>query len=107
MSYARFSEGDVYVFVSSEGIECCGCWLQQREWVDDESRPWTKGYYREIGDKVQQVYPDNAGMIAHLETHIAAGHDVPDYCMERLRDPQDAADNAYYFANGRWPEVAS
>ena len=38
MSYCRFGEGDVYIFFSVDHLlECCGCILQEREWVDDES----------------------------------------------------------------------
>ena len=29
MSYARFSDGDVYVFWSSQGLECCSCKLTE------------------------------------------------------------------------------
>jgi hypothetical protein len=73
VSYARFGAdgSDVYVFTSSVGLECCGCILQARE----------------------DVFDSNEGMIAHLLTHIAAGHCVPDYALARLHDPEDAAVN--------------
>jgi hypothetical protein len=58
-------------------LECCACSL------DDDPFP---------------NFPSNDEMIAHLERHIAAGHLVPDYCLRRLRDPRDAAENAAYRA---------
>jgi hypothetical protein len=94
MSYARFGNGsDVYVFTSSRALECCGCILQHREWVDDPSHAFLKGYFKAVGTIIQTEFDSNEGMIAHLEQHVAAGHDVPDYTFERLRDPADAAEN--------------
>jgi len=100
VSYARFgSDGsDVYVFTSSTGLECCGCILQKREWIDDPTRPILHGYLRAVGEIVPHVFDSNAGMIAHLELHTAAGHDVPEDAMERLRDPEDAAENERIWA---------
>lgn len=56
MSYARFSDADVYVFLSEMGLECCGCWL-------NPSSSWT--------------YYSTQTMVDHLEEHIKAGHKVP------------------------------
>ncbi len=81
MSYARFGwdGSDVYVFYSVSGMyECCFCRLQEREWVDDPSRPLFQGYFRDVGEKVQQDFPDVDGIIAHLRQHQAAGHTVPE-----------------------------
>jgi len=56
VSYARFSNADVYVFMSTSGhLECCGCHL---------------------GD--QWAFDSTAAMVEHLAEHRAAGHDVPD-----------------------------
>lgn len=76
MSYARFGEGDVYVFMSNVGLECCGCWLQDREWVEDETA-FFRGYFRSIGEIVETTFDSTWGMIAHLDRHRAAGHHVP------------------------------
>jgi hypothetical protein len=99
VSYARFgSDGsDVYVFTSSAGLECCGCILQRREWEDDSGSPFG-GYLRAVGDIVPYVFDSNAGMIAHLELHRAAGHHVPEYVFDRLRDPEDEAENRAIWA---------
>lgn len=54
MSYARFTENDVYVFYSVMNcLTCCGCML---------------------GDKWD--YYSTQAMVDHLEDHIAAGHDI-------------------------------
>lgn len=66
MSYARFGqESDVYVFSDGDRLHCVWCRL---------CRAFESAVYAE--------YPD---MIAHLEEHRAAGHKVPDYALERLR----------------------
>jgi len=55
MSYARFSDADVYVFMSSAGhLECCGCIL---------------------GDPGR--FDSTQAMVDHLAEHRAAGHSVP------------------------------
>lgn len=57
MSYSRFSNADVYVFMSVEGhLECCGCWLNEHSVHCDSTQE----------------------MVDHLAEHRAAGHDVPD-----------------------------
>jgi hypothetical protein len=69
----------VYVYASDRGLECDLCALS--EW----------SFHAE----------DNAGMLAHLNDHIAAGHKVPDYCIDRLSDPRDAAENEAYYRENR------
>jgi hypothetical protein len=94
MSYARFGwdGSDVYVFTSSEGIECCGCILQASEWVAEPASP-LGGYLRPVGPVIETCFRSNAAMLAHLAGHTAAGHTVPADCIERLSDPDDAAAN--------------
>lgn len=73
MSYARFGwdGSDVYVFLSVGGkLECCGCSLRPRIWT----------------------YDSTAAMLAHLEDHRAAGHTVPDDCIERLKEEREKND---------------
>lgn len=61
MSYVRFHWGDsdLYVYESEQGIECCGCRLE-----DDRTGPigWT--------------YTDPADFIRHLGEHRLMGHVV-------------------------------
>jgi hypothetical protein len=66
MSVCRFGDdSDVYVFYANTGgIECCRCDLLNGNHFNA---------------------PDEAGMIVHLEAHLAAGHKVPPKAFERLR----------------------
>jgi hypothetical protein len=74
VSYARFSpDCDVYVFMSvgdrhhpGGWLECCWCHLQPGEEIVS-TRQFT-----------------TAGMAAHLDDHVAAGHQVPDDVIPRL-----------------------
>jgi hypothetical protein len=93
MSYCRFGEGDVYIFFSVDHLlECCGCILQEREWVDDESLSFFKGYLKSIGEIVQTRFDTTADMLKHLELHQEKGHYVPDSCIKRLREDQEEND---------------
>ena len=79
MSYARWSEdSDVYVFLSVDRqFECCACSLGE-------------------------IHADTAAIVAHLEAHIAAGHQVPADTIDRLR--ADAAVNDAWLC--RWSQGA-
>jgi hypothetical protein len=64
MSFARFSEGDVYVYLNTSGLyECCFCSL--------------------AGECVR--VPTAAEMLSHVEEHRRAGHEIPDRCVLELR----------------------
>jgi len=66
MSYVRLGENgsDVYVYDSAlGGFECCACKLD-----------------------ATVAFLTRSGMIAHLQEHIAAGHVVPAYAIERLQE---------------------
>lgn len=66
MSYCRFSDGDVYVFPRvDDRIECCWCKLAGRDNV---------------------LLDDERAAIDHLLEHRAAGHEVPQYAIERLEN---------------------
>ena len=89
MSYCRFSEGDVYVFLSTDNLlECCGCFLQETEWVDDETRPILKGYLKKVGEIIQTTFDTTQGMLDHLRVHMDKGHYVPEECIEGLLNDQ-------------------
>lgn len=91
MSYCRFIEGDVYIFFSTDNkLECCGCSLQKREWVDDENYPLLKGYFKNIGEIIQTTFSSTQDMLDHLETHKSRGDYVPNFCIEGLlRDKEE------------------
>ena len=78
MSYCRFSDGDVYMYPTINGIECCVCKLTKKK------------HYEKNGIKIKMhsnvLFDTNAQAIAHLEEHIKAGHSVPKYAIERLQE---------------------
>jgi hypothetical protein len=83
MSYARFGcdGSSVYVFLSDPGgyarfgwLECCGCRLR----TDD--------------DRAQVKRDTTAGMLAHLDDHVAAGHTVAPVTIEQLKADADEND---------------
>jgi hypothetical protein len=66
MSFARFSEGDVYVIEHTDGhYACYGCWLN--------------------GD-TKHTTPTAAEMLNHLNLHVLAGHEVPRHALEQLTE---------------------
>ena len=67
MSYARFGDGDVYVWADSflGGIRCQACRL-----LND----WPSGAW----------FENRSEMLAHLAEHKKAGHKVPQHAIERL-----------------------
>ena len=68
MSYCRFLEGDVYVFMSVGGhLECCACILDIEDWHSFEAKSTQE-------------------MIDHLEEHKKVGHFVPWGVVEHLWD---------------------
>jgi hypothetical protein len=66
MSYCRFLDADVYVFMNVSGwLECCACTLESGEW------------------KSLSFYSTQE-MIDHLKAHVEAGHNVPDHVFKDL-----------------------
>lgn len=69
MSYSRFSNADVYVFLDVGGfLNCCGCWLNE------------PGMFTATED-----------MLLHLDKHRQAGHVVPQHVFDALKE--EAEDN--------------
>lgn len=94
MSYARFGwEGsDVYVFATMMGgeevIECCACSLAEPIKLD---LPFTDLFGIVHTYEAKNFYATYPGeMISHLNIHIANGHTVPQYTLDRLREEDDA-----------------
>ena len=78
MAYTRFSNADVYIFMSTSGyLECCGCILQERRWVDDPSWPIFGGYLDAVEPIIETEFTTTQGMVDHIALHRAADHDVP------------------------------
>lgn len=101
MSYCRFSDGDVYAYPHVDGgFECCACRLA----------PLVKSIFTEgctdhplFGDIEKcdkcngngceecmlpgnQRFHTRSEMIAHLQEHIEADHNVPSYAIEILKE---------------------
>jgi hypothetical protein len=71
MAYCRFTrQSDVHVYEDvGGGLTCCGCTL------------------RGVGPLGQDFNcPTRSSMIAHLEEHRAAGHEVEEDTFHRLRE---------------------
>lgn len=83
MSYARFGAGsDVYVFLSVGGyLECCSCAMQNAP-----------------NDPHVFEAETTEAMLEHLRQHRAAGHQVPEDCIERLKAEAEA--NDHWIATG-------
>ena len=64
MSYCRFSEGDVYMYPSEQGIACCLCLLAP-QWLN---------------------LPSRQEALSHLLEHRQAAHTVPQHAIDRLQD---------------------
>jgi hypothetical protein len=70
MAVARFSDtSDVYVYYSTAGgIDCCGCRLSERRTLN---------------------LANEVAMIAHLEAHVIAGHQVPRVALGKIESARE------------------
>lgn len=81
MSFARFSDTDIYIFEHAAGfIQCCGCTLKSRLKPEEEriveylSRP-KYSIFNDVGiDMVNLATPREA--LNHLEEHIKIGDNI-------------------------------
>ena len=73
MSYSRFSDdSDVYIFHHVNGfIQCCGCLLNPGDPFSYETR--------------DPEFYSRSEAIAHLERHVARGHNVPHHAFDSIR----------------------
>lgn len=74
MSYARFSEGDLYMYQGGDSMICMECRLRP-----EDNQGWRGDW---VGDKGATFYQD---ALAHAMEHKAAGHVVPARTVERLQ----------------------
>lgn len=75
MSYCRFVEADAYIFEHVGGFwQCCACLLSEEDWgnVDCATRN---------------------EMLSHISLHRKAGHYIPEYVDERLKE--EIAEDCY------------
>lgn len=87
MSYARFSEGDVYVFhgrtahgIETVGYVCMACRMTPNDAA--KLKTYDGKIFEWHGDFVCR-HPD--GMLGHLRAHQEAGHLVPRRAILRLK----------------------
>jgi len=72
MAYCRWWNGDVYMFNHVDGyICCCACSFNE---LDKNGWP------------VDEEFSSLKEALRHLYKHREAGHRVPDYAFERIRD---------------------
>jgi hypothetical protein len=64
MSYCRFSEGNVHMYPSQEGMECNLCLLAP-QWL---------------------ILRAQRDALEHLLEHKEAGHTVPEHAVDRLEE---------------------
>ena len=100
MSYCRFSDGDVYMYADvGGGITCCACRLAPLVPTIFKNGEVDHPLFGKIApcgcsetccpkcgmhDSLNFKTEDEA--LSHLREHAAAGHDVPDYAIERLQE---------------------
>ena len=93
MSYSRFSECDVYTFLSSDGyLECCGCALQESEYVKDENS-LLGFYFKPILPIIQYKFLTTKEFLVHLNMHKNAGHNIPEWLIKNLKKDERKNDN--------------
>lgn len=86
MSYARFSDSDVYIFLNVGGwLECCACLLGDYE--EGDMFPESKKFYK------------TDDMIKHLEEHIGAGHEISPYTIADLLEDKENNDEYIFQKN--------
>ena len=108
MSYARFGwdGSDFYIILKTQGyLDCCGCWLQETEWVEDPRRSLIKGYLKPVGEIIQTEFTTTADLVQHLNAHRDAGHHVPECAIEALL--ADAERNDAWIADKQATRPAS
>jgi len=79
VSYAQFSEGDVYLYAPAEGgWLCMGCKLARKE---------TTELYRETF-KVHknQRFTDLEDVENHIYEHLSKGHQLPPRCLKQIQE---------------------
>jgi hypothetical protein len=74
MSYCRFGDNDAYIFLSSLGLECCGCIRAKRTPL---SAPYTDVLRITHTEEYDPVYFKTAqGMLDHIAMHRANGDHI-------------------------------
>lgn len=75
MSYCRFSDADAYIFLSTDGLNCCGCSLAPRTKLETP-------YIDILGishdyEYEYKIYDTAQDMLDHIQEHRANGDYIP------------------------------
>jgi hypothetical protein len=75
VSYCRLLEADAYIFLSSLGLECCGCSLAPRKKLE---QPYIDILGNSQDYKYEHIVFETAqGMLDHIKVHRDAGDYIP------------------------------
>lgn len=93
MSYCRFSNGDVYMYLHADGfIECCSCSFEPTTKTNMGALAKMLGLTPKTHPELYEDFdmPGSAQFnlrseaIEHLLKHREAGHSIPKYAIEKL-----------------------
>lgn len=124
MAYARFSDGDVYVFYNANGyLECCGCFLGPSFWtqsvaeLEEHLRRHVEAGYRVGLDRIMRwVHEDfPSGSTRTIDELIAASslgapevvavrEQTPDSVSSAIVDRAMSAAPGYHRLTPRWAQ---
>ncbi len=109
MSYCRYSDSDIYLFLSSQGIVCCACSITSLRFVVGAGvdpiqflslqrrmrrRPWKKKWLVEQQCMVKHsrlvhreaIFSSRTAALTHIAVHRTFGEHVPQDVDARLRE---------------------
>ena len=91
MSYARWSEGDVYIYRGTDGMYHCMCCPFMP--THKKRLFWTASEIEMHG-----CFSTGSGqeMLKHMKKHQEAGHEVPSRALEQLEEElKDESENRF------------
>jgi hypothetical protein len=84
MSYCRFSEADAYIFLGTDGLNCCACSLAERTQLKEPYVDIFGIAHEYTYDQV--VFSTAQEMLDHIKIHREAGDYISERVDERLRE---------------------
>lgn len=120
MSYCRWIDSDIYLFLSPQGIVCCACALTNFRFVVSAGadpmqhlgllsrkrlRPWKQKWLIERMRMVKHgglvlreaIFTTRSKALTHVATHRALGEHVPQDVDVRLREEIESKGDAVRF----------
>lgn len=85
MSYCRFLEADAYIYLGTNGFECCGCIMAPKEKYPE---PYTDMFGITWEEHSLPVGPFDTAreMLEHIAEHRTAGHYIPERVDQRIKE---------------------